>query len=285
MNSQAILLMVAAMAVFAISDAAIKGASSTLPMGQIFTLVSLGSLFVFLPVLQRRGERLFSADVWNRAVVIRTLGEVFGSAGYIMALTLVPLTTASALMQAQPLALTFSAWLFLSERVGWRRWMAVGVGCIGVLIILRPGYEGFDANALWLLLGIAGLTARDLGTRMLPPHISTPFVATWALLLGTVLGLFLTMMTGAWVMPSGQTWLLLAGASAAVCVAFVVITLSLRLGEMSAIAPFRYTRIVFATLLAIAFFGEWPDAATWIGTAIIIGSGLYAFWREKRRAT
>ena len=142
---------------------------------------------------------------------------------------------------------------------------------------------GFDANALWTLVGIVGLSMRDLGTRMLPQRISTPFVAAWALLLISVLGLVVSPLSG-WTWPTASAWLLLVGTSAAICVAFICVTTALRTGEVSAIAPFRYTRIVFALILGFFIFGEVPDAAVWGGTALIIATGLYAFWRESQLA-
>ncbi len=284
-NSRAILLMTAAMAAFAISDAFINRAAETLPTGQILAITCALSLPPFLYMLRRSGERVFSANVLNRAVLLRTTGEVLGSLGYVMALSLVPLATASAMLQAQPLAVTLAAAVFLGERVGPRRWIAVALGFVGVLMIVRPGAEVFDPNVLWTLLGIAGLTARDLGTRLLPKDISTPFVSFWALFVLAPLGLAIMPLDGAWRPIEGVTWLWLIGCSASVAVAFVVITAALRIGEISAIAPFRYTRMVFALAIAILLLGESPDAMTWAGTALIVCSGIYAFWRERRSQT
>ena len=202
-----------------------------------------------------------------------------------MALSLVPLATASALLQAQPLAVTMAAAFFLGERVGPRRWAAVALGFVGVLMIIRPGAEVFDPNVLWTLLGIAGLSARDLGTRLLPKDISTPFVSFWALFLLSLLGLAIMPIDGAWRAIEGVAWIWLIGCSASLAVAIVVITAALRVGEVSAIAPFRYTRMVFALAIAILLLGEKPDAMTWAGTALIIGAGVYAFWRERQLAS
>lgn len=281
-NTRAIFLMTAAMAAFAISDAFINRAAETLPTGQILAITSALGLIPFLYRLVRIKEPVFSANIWNHAVMIRTAGEVLGSLGYVMALSLVPLATASAMLQAQPLAVTLAAAVFLRERVGPRRWTAVGLGFIGVLMIIRPGAEAFDPSVLWTLLGIAGLTARDLGTRMLPKDISTSFVSFWALFLLSILGLAIMPVDGAWRPVEGLNWIWLIGCSASVAVAFVVITAALRIGEISAIAPFRYTRMVFALAIAILVLGESPDAMTWAGTALIIGSGVYAFWRERQ---
>ncbi len=275
--------MTAAMAAFAISDAFINLASRTLPTGQILAITCLLSLLFFLTVLRRSNERFWSRDILNKAVLLRTAGEVFGSVGYVMALTLVPLATASAMLQAQPLALTFAAVLFLGEKVGPRRWLAVALGFVGVLMIIRPGADAFDPNVLWTLMGITGLVARDIGTRLLPPKISTSFVSAWAVALLSLLGLLIMANGNAWAPVGPIEWIWLAGVTVAFTSAFFLITAALRLGEVSAIAPFRYTRMVFALIIAIAFLGERPDLMTWAGTTLIIGSGIYAFWREQQQ--
>ena len=120
---------------------------------------------------------------------------------------------------------------FLGERVGARRWAAVAIGFFGVLIIIRPGATGFDPNVLWTLLGIIGLTALDLGTRMLNKGISTPFVSAWALLMLGLSGVAITPMGGAWqaINPTNAGWLL--GISLAVALAFFFINNALRVGE------------------------------------------------------
>ena len=275
--------MVAAVAAFAVTDAFIKGITRSIPVGQALLLISLGNLVWFLPRTLLAGHRLFSRDALAPAVVIRSLGEASGSFGIVAALAVLPLATVSAIMQAQPLVVMMVAAIFLGEEVGWRRWVAVGVGFAGVLVILRPD-ASFDLNMLWPLFGVIGLTARDIGTRILPRRISADFAITWAVILLVALGAGLTLGHGAWVQVDALTWGLIAGATVAVTLAFILITEAFRTGEVSVIAPFRYTRMVFALAIAMLIFGERPDAATWLGIALIVGSGLYAFWREQRAA-
>jgi len=283
-NTRAILLMTAAMACFATSDAFINIASQTVPTGQLFTVTCALSFAAFLVVMLKNGDRLFTRMVFNKAVVIRTAGEVFGSLGYVMALTLIPLTTASAVLQVQPLVMTLAAAFFLGEKVGPRRWTAVAIGFCGVVLIIRPGTAAFDPNIVWALFGIIGLTARDLGTRMLPKTISTPFVSAWALLFLTFLGVAITPLTGAWQPIDAGNAIWVVGISIFVVFAYIFVNGALRVGEVSAIAPFRYTRMVFALMIAMLFLGERPDALTMLGIALIVGSGIYAFLRERQIA-
>jgi drug/metabolite transporter (DMT)-like permease len=282
-NPRAILLMIAAMAAFATTDAFVKLAAHSVAIGQLLFVTSIGSVLCFLPMLARARTRLFSRDLFDRAVLLRTLGEVAGSYGFLTALSLVPLATASAILQAQPLAVTLAAAVFLGEIVGWRRWVAVALGFVGVMIILRPGVEAFDPNALWMILAIVGLSLRDIGTRVLPAHVTTPFVSVWAMILLALLGALMMPSEGGWQPVDTLTWVWLGGVSVSVTAAFLTITAALRAGEISAIAPFRYTRMVFALLIAYLVFGERPDLAMWLGTLLIIGSGLYAYWRERQR--
>ena len=283
-NLRAILLMTAAMAAFAISDAFIKQAADVIGTTQCIALISLGNFVIFAPQVWQHDERILSRNLFHPAVAIRTMGEVMGSFGLVLAITLNPLSTATAIIQAQPLALTLAAAVFLRESVGWRRWVAVAAGFAGVMIIMRPGFGAFDPNLLWTLLAITGLTMRDIGSRMLPRHISSPFALTWAVALLTVIATMLMFFDRGWTPMDTWTTLCILAATATVTIAFVAITLALRTGEVSAVAPFRYTRIIFAMAIAMIFFAERPDALTWIGTAVIVGSGIYAFWRERQLA-
>ncbi len=274
--------MIASMSLFALSDAFIKLSAQSLEIGQIILLSCAGSVLLLVPLALKEKTSLLSRDLFQSAVLLRTTGEILGSLGFVLALSLIPLATASAIMQAQPLAVTMGAAVFLGEKVGLRRWGAVLVGFLGVIVILRPTGGGFDPNTLWLILAILGLSVRDLGTRLLPRRITTVFVSIWAMAGLGVLGGILMIWQGGWQPVSGSTWIWLCGISVAASLAFLSITAALRAGEISAIAPFRYTRIVFALIIAFVVFGERPDGAMWIGTGLIIASGLYTFWRERR---
>lgn len=283
-NTRAILLMVGSMLCFTGVDAFVKLASRTQSAAQIVALTSLATLVIFLVPMWRTGERMFTRQALHPAMVVRSVGEVLGSFGVVMALGLVPLATVTVVGQAMPLAIVLGAALFLKEQVGWRRWVAVALGFIGVMIILRPGAVAFDPNVLWVLLYVVGLAARDLASRQLPRTVSTPFAVAWSMVGLTAFGLALMPFQGGWHPIDGQTALWLAGIIVSSSVALALITLAYRTGEVSAVAPFRYSRIVFSLTLAFVVFGEQLDVMTWIGSALIVGSGLYSFWRERQRA-
>ena len=178
-NRRGILLMVLAMGAFAVEDAVIKAASVTLPVGQIVAIVGLAGATAFGLLCARRGEAVVSRDLLAPPVMLRNASEMVATGAYVLALSLIPLAMASAILQGVPLAVTMGAALFLGERVGWRRWTAVVVGLAGVLLIVRPGMEGFQPASLLAVLGLLALAARDLATRRTPDRVSTFQLAAW----------------------------------------------------------------------------------------------------------
>jgi drug/metabolite transporter (DMT)-like permease len=198
-------------------------------------------------------------------------------------LALLPLTLTAALLQASPLVVTIAAALFLGERVRWRRWTAVLVGLMGILIILRPGMEGFRWAALLTIACVLLITLRDIATRVVPADIGTMQLTTWAYLTIVVAGVVLMALQGhSPVLPSEDLWGYLAGALLTGVVGYWAVTAAMRVGEASVVAPFRYSRLVFSVGLAMIFLGERPDQWTVIGSALVIGSGLYTLAREAR---
>ncbi len=214
----------------------------------------------------------------------RNVSEMVGSAAYVLALALVPLTLVTAIFQAIPLWVTMGAALFLGERVGWRRWLAILAGFAGVLVIIRPGAAGFEPASLLALVAVVGLGARDLFTRRIPGHVDTTQLSAWGFLAVALIGAGQLLVTGGAAVPDGGTLLLLAGALAAGVAAYWWLTEATRVGELSAVMPFRYTRLLFALAIGALVFGERPDAWTVAGSAIVVASGIYAFLRERARA-
>lgn len=276
--------MIGAMAFFALVDMFVKLASRTQSAAQIIALTSAVAFVVFAAWVWRDGGRLLTPAARHPVMIIRTIGEVVGSFGIVMALALAPLSSVAALAQAQPLAVTMGAAFFLGEKTGWRRWSAIFLGLIGVLIILRPGMGDFDPNLLWVFVYVFGLGTRDLASRALPAATTTQFAVAWAMLPMAIVGAALMPFQGGWHSIDGPTFLWLTGVTLAAVVALWMITSALRAGEVSAVTPFRYTRIVFALIIAYLVFGEVPDAFTLIGAALIVGTGIYTFVRERQVA-
>src|SRR6056297_1665102 len=179
-NLRGSILMVLAMAGFALEDMFIKRLADTLPVGQIIIFLGFGGALIFGAITMAQGRGLWSRDLLSRPVLLRNFGEIVGTLGFVTAIALTPLSSASAILQATPLAVTLGAALFLGEAVGWRRWSAILVGFLGVLMVIRPGLEGFEPASLFAVQGVIGLAIRDLATRAVPRSISSMQLSTYA---------------------------------------------------------------------------------------------------------
>lgn len=284
-TGRAIMFMVLSMALFALEDMFIKLLSGRVPLGQILIVLGMGGMLIFGGLALARGDKLVSRDILAASVLTRMFGEAVGTIGFATAIALTPITTASAIIQAMPLAVTLGAALFLGETVGWRRWTAIAVGFAGVLIVIRPGAGGFEPLSLFAVLGVFGLGLRDLATRAVPRSISSVQLSTYSFAVTVPTGIAWNAVAGMGLVPlDADTWVTLAVAQVVGVLAYAALVLATRTGAVAVVAPFRYSRIVFAMIVGIVVFGERPDVWTWLGTIVIVGSGLYTLWRETRVA-
>jgi len=272
--------MILAMAGFAFEDLFIKTLSAHLPVSEIIIILgSTGSIiFLIIALLQR--APIIHKDLLNRYVITRTVLELFGALFFVIAIALTPLSSASAILQITPLLVTIGAAVFFRENVGWRRWTAVLIGFIGVLLILRPGFGGFMPASIFALLGAMFLAGRDLATRAMEVKLPSVTIALYAFLAFGISGIFIMPFNSAMIALTSTDIMYFIGASVFGVIAYYSLVIASRIGEMSVISPFRYSRIVFAMLLSILVLKENPDSLTLIGAAIIVVSGLYTFLRE-----
>jgi drug/metabolite transporter (DMT)-like permease len=283
-NTRAAMLMVGSMAFFAVEDLFLKRSAEALPPGQVLALTGAAGACVFWALAAGKRQPVLSMDALRGVALARTLSEAAAAVLYILALALAPLTMTSALLQASPLVVVAGAALFLRETVGWRRWASILVGFAGVLVILEPWDAAFDPTGLLTVACVVVLAARDLTTRVMPVRIGTFQVATWAYLGLVPAGAALMAGMGqAFVWPTPGQWAGLGGALVSGLFGYYAVVAAMRLGEVSVVAPFRYTRLVFAMVIAMVFLGERPEGSTLLGAAIVVGSGLYAFARERAR--
>jgi drug/metabolite transporter (DMT)-like permease len=284
-NLNGILFIIAAMAAFTLEDMFIKRLSGDVPVGQILMLLGLGSGTVFAAAAVYRGDNLFAPAAWRGAAILRTLSEAVGAVAFATALSLVDISTVAAVFQALPLVITMGAALFLGEQVGWRRWSAICVGFVGVLMIVRPGLAGFNPSVILVLVAVLAIAARDLLTRMVDSSVSSAVVSFQAFASVIVAGGLLLVSTGAepTALDGHQVGMMLGGIVFGVAGYYAIVTAT-RIGDASAITPFRYSRLLFSILVGVLVFGERPDAMTLGGAALIIVSGLYTFVRERRLA-
>lgn len=282
-NPRGAAFMVVAMAGFAVEDMFLKAAARVMPTGQVILVVGLAGMVVFGLMSLRAGETPIPRTFLHPALLIRSAFEVAGRLFYSLAIALTPLATTSAILQATPLVVVASAAVLFGERVGWRRWSAVMVGFIGVLIILRPGVEGFSALSLLAVAGMLGFAGRDLATRAAPKVLSNRQLGMAGFAMLALAGALLLLRSGGAVLPDPRGAALLSGTAVFAVLAYHALTSAMRTGDVSFVTPFRYTRLIFAMILAMLVFGERPDAATLIGSALIVASGLYSLARANRR--
>lgn len=276
--------MVAAMAGFAVEDMFLKSVTAHIPLGQALLIFGLSGAAFFAILTKRAGEALLHPALLSRPLLIRSSFEVTGRLFYSLAIALTPLSTASAILQATPLVVVAGAALLFGERVGWRRWTAIAIGFAGVLLILRPGVEGFSLLSLVTVAGMIGFAGRDLATRAAPPALSNRQLGLIGMAMLAVAGAVILAVTGGARLPDLTATALLAGVTVFGIFAYNALTIAMRTGEVSVVTPFRYTRLVFAMILGIAVFHERPDALTLAGSALIVASGLYTLARARRRA-
>lgn len=273
--------MIAAMAAFAFEDMFIKAATGSLPVGQVLIIFGVGGTLIFMGLTYRRGERVLHPAILSPVLIIRAICEVVGRLCFTLAIALTPLSSASAILQATPLVVALGGVVFFRETVGWRRWLAIGLGFVGVLFILRPGLDGFETASLFAVAGTLGFAGRDLATRAAPPVLSNMQLGVYGFVMLIPTGLVMMIYTGGWVVPS----LLVSGQLGAAIIigvlAYYSLTGAMRTGEISVVAPFRYTRLVFALILGSLVFAERPDVMTLAGSAIIVLSGLYTVFRSR----
>ncbi len=276
--------MAVGMASFTMNDAITKEMSSEMNFGQVMLVRGVFAMLLMAALFfrQSRVRKLNSAMV--KPVALRVAAEVAGTVTFLTAIVHLPLANTAAIFQALPLAVTLGAALFLGEAVGWRRWLAISAGFLGVLVIIRPGLAGFSQFSLYALLSVVFFAVRDLATRRIPAQVPSLFVTFVTTVAVMVTGGLILFPLGGWTPLSAKGVSLLALAAVLVLIGYQCVIIALRSGDISAIAPFRYTALLWAILLGYLVFGDVPDAMMTTGATIIVLSGLYTFYRERKLA-
>jgi drug/metabolite transporter (DMT)-like permease len=275
--------MLFACAMFVVGDSCIKVLGRDLPLGEMLLLRGAFALPVVLIMAARTGDLYRVPEAArNPRVLLRTAFEIGSTVLFLAGLIRMSYADAIAIQQFVPLAVIAGAAIFLGEPVGWRRWLAAFVGFIGVLIVIRPGAGSLNWPALLVVANVVCVAGRDLVTRRLGVALPTLIVAIMSI--GSVgLSGLLLLPFETWRIPTAWELFLISIAGFSSIGGFYWVTEALRRGEVAAVMPFRYSLIPYGMLAGIVVFGEWPDAATWIGSAIVLGAGLYALRRERVR--
>jgi drug/metabolite transporter (DMT)-like permease len=277
------------MSFFAISDTLVKTLFDRLPVGQVLGLRGSLIMLLLLAILAVRRRRLVLAHLVDRIAMLRALSEIAVAFAFFKSLQLMPLADATVLLFAAPIIMTVASTLLLGEKVGPRRWTAVLLGFLGVLLVAGPGGGTLGWTALLPLAAAVLVAGRDLITRYVPPgHDSTTVALTTAI--AVTIGGWLSLpmgalgLAGAWVWPTLQEWLVITSSAIIIGIAYNTVVIGYRLGEASFLAPFRYTSIPLAILLSWTVFGDVPSVTMLAGASIITASGIFIFVRERQLA-
>lgn len=281
-NLRGTLWMLASMAAFAVEDAFVKATAQEVPVGQVLVLFGLGGALVFAVAALASKEPLFVHDVLSKPMLVRVAFEITGRLFYVLAIALIPLSVATLILQATPLVVVAGAVVVFGEKVGWRRWLAILVGLMGVVVTLQPSTDGFSALSLLAVLGMIGFAGRDLASRVAPRTISTTLLGLYGFLSVVAAGaVFSIWQKASFVLPSGETSVFLVGAVLAGVVAYACLMKAMRTGDVSAVTPFRYSRLLFGVGLGVVVFGEELTIPIVAGSGLIVLSGLFILWRRK----
>ncbi|MBX2830787.1 MAG: DMT family transporter [Rhodospirillales bacterium] len=281
-NLKGSLWMMAAMIAFAVEDALIKAVSEVHPVGQVLVLFGFGGAVLFAIVARTQNKTLWNPDVLSKAMCIRVVFEVVGRLFYVLALALTPLSSTTAILQATPLIVVLGAAVIFGEKVGWRRWTAILIGLIGVLIILRPTADSFSALSLLAVIGTIGFAGRDLASRAAPVSLSTSILGFYGFVAIILAGVLFSVWDGKAFTPlDGRSLGYFLGAILMGAFAYAALMKAMRSGDVSAVTPFRYSRLLFGIALGMTLFGEEPDMLMMIGCGIVVTSGLFILWRGK----
>ena len=280
---RAILLMLLAVLLFAFMDGGMKWLGADYPPLQVAALRGAIALPLVLAwILARRRMHTLWRIHWPLHVLRGVLGIAM-MAGFVYGLARMPMTTAYSIVFVSPLLITALAVPLLGEKVGPRRWGAIGVGMLGVLVVLRPTGEGMLSLAGLALLGAAVCYSfATITVRVLARRDSTEAMVFWFLAMLAV-GAGLLALPG-WVpIQAADLWVFgLVGVSGAL--GQVVLTNAFRLGEASQIAPLEYSGLVWVVLMDLWVWNVLPDRMTWVGAGIIVASGIYLLHRERIQA-
>lgn len=281
-NSRGAILMIGSMAAFTLNDTFVKSVAENLTLFQAILIRGvMTSAFLAIFALSRGALSVsIRRDDW-KMIGLRTGADICATYCFLLALFNMPIASVTAILQSLPLAITLAGAVFFGESVGWRRYGAILIGFGGMLLIIRPGASAFDAYSIYALAAVGFVVVRDLSTRRLSPGVPSASVALINAVAIMAMG-GVGALTEDWQPVDIVSLGRLAGAALFLIGGYLLGIMVMRVGEISVVAPFRYTALIWAIATGFLVFGEVPDTLTLIGSAIVIGTGVYTFYREGR---
>jgi drug/metabolite transporter (DMT)-like permease len=283
-NLLGIAWMIASMAAFAIEDGFLKIVTKQLPVGQVLMMFGAAGLCVFALMARRAGAAILQTQVLTKNMLFRAVFEFFGRLFYILAIALTPISSATAILQSAPLFVVLGARIFLREKVDAKTWLAIFVGLLGVMIILRPSTEDFSPMSLLAVVGTLGFVGRDLFSRTAPPSLTKEVLGFYGFTNMMIAGACFAVWDGKPFVPLQAQQLLMLGAALMVGIfAYTALMIAMRTGSIVEVTPYRYSRLLFGIFIGVAVFDEQLDAPMLLGCAVVIGAGLFIGWQNQRR--
>jgi S-adenosylmethionine uptake transporter len=280
-NQIGALFMMASMACFVMNDTLFKVTDGAVPLFQLLFLRGILTTTLVIVLARRLGSLHFNIARRDWGLIgLRSAAEMGAAYFFVTALFNLPLANVTAILQVLPLTVTLGSALFFKEAVGWRRMTAILIGFIGMLLIVRPGSDGFNLYSIYALMAVLSVTVRDLATRRLSNDVPSMTVTLSASLTVMIFSGVASLATP-WVGISALNGLMIVGASVFILGGYYFSVRVMRVGDVSFIAPFRYTGLVWALILGWFVFGDWPTNLTLMGAGIVVATGLFTLYRER----
>lgn len=287
-NFKGSVFMILAMFAFTLEDFFLKKATKFVPLGEILIICGLLGVIFFLGCSFIAKQNIIYEESLSAILIVRSIFEISGRVFYALAIAMMPITNASAILQATPIVVVLGAVIFLKEKVGWRRWGAILFGFFGVLLIIQPGAEGFNIFSIFAVLGMIGFAGRDLATRMSPSNMSNFQLGTFGFLMVFISGILITLFN-LFIFPSNAVWINISAKNlgfivangVAGIIAYQCLTIAMRNGDVSFVTPFRYVRVLFALFFGVILLGEEPNILVLSGSLIVVLSGIYIILRRR----
>jgi len=277
------LLMVCAMGAFVCNDTIVKIVGKHLPVGELIALRGIMAMAILTAICASQGLLGELPKIRQKNVLMRSTCDLFATIAFVTALVHMPIANLTSVMQAVPLVVALLSMLFLGEEVGWRRMIAIIGGFIGVLMIVKPSVSNFSIYEVLALAIVLFVAVRDLLTKTIPARIPVFVIALANAGFVTLGGAALMAFQGVQV-PEAWEVGMLALAACFLSAGYLLMVATLRLGELTGTAPFRYSVMVFAIISGVVVFGEFPDWVAILGMVLIVVCGLYAAHREALRS-
>lgn len=282
-NLRCIIFMVVAMAGFAVEDAVVKQLSFSMPISEILFLVGFGGLLSFGLLAKLQKVPLYNAELKTKKFIARTFSELAAAIFFVSTIVYASLSISAAILQATPLVVALAGAFFLKQRITLGQWGLIFLGFFGVLLVMQPGLEGFQATSFLGVMAVLFLAMRDTITRSISLAIPAVTISFWSFFALCIAGLITAPFFGSFVMVTpADLWILSLGTFAG-SIGYLAVVLATRSGDVAVVVPFRYTRLIFAFIIAIVIFDEPVGKLMLAGSTVIIASGLLMLGLERTR--